>query len=406
MEMIVNNEMTYFLERHQLLSASQSGFRRKDSTVCQLISIVHNLLNNATEKKQSRMIFLDISKAFDRVWHARLLSKLHNLGFTGALLNFLRDYLANREICVVIDGQKSTWHKINAGVPQGAILAPLLFLCFTNDLPEGLQCIVKMFADDTSLLSNDEDNQKIQSDLIKLENWAHQNDVIFNADKTKYVWFGKPKNTRHDTVSFLGEEIATIEQHKHLGIIIHQSLSWEAEVLRICTKMHKLVNMMRPLKGVLPRRALEIIYKCYIRPHAEYGANILGTLPAVLNKKLEQVQDHAGLVVSGLPKTTSYNKVLDELSWSTLVERQKVMRLVLLHKIIKGISPRYPMNILDNACTVTNTDRPNLRRMLPTYEASTCGRQQYMMRSFFPATILDWNNLHDDIINATTLTTF
>ena len=96
--------------------------------------------------------FLDISKAFGKVWHEGLLFKLEHIGISGNL-SLLKSFLSNRFQRVVLNGQCSSWSSVLAGVPQGSILGPLLFLIYINDLPENLQSTVKLFADDTSLLS-------------------------------------------------------------------------------------------------------------------------------------------------------------------------------------------------------------------------------------------------------------
>ena len=102
---------------------------------------------------ETRGVFLDISKAFDRVWHNGLLFKLRSNGIEGPLFKLLENYLHNRKQRVVLNGQTSTWANINADVPQGSVLGPLIFLMYINDLPDGLQSNVKLFADDTSVFS-------------------------------------------------------------------------------------------------------------------------------------------------------------------------------------------------------------------------------------------------------------
>ena len=94
-----------------------------------------------------RGVFLDISKAFDKVWHDGLVFKLKSYGVEGELLSLLKNYIQSHEQRVVLNGQTSGWRKINSGVPQGSVLGPLLFLIYINDLPDGMMSMCKTFAD-------------------------------------------------------------------------------------------------------------------------------------------------------------------------------------------------------------------------------------------------------------------
>ena len=100
-----------------------------------------------------KSVFLDISKAFDKVWREGIIFKLKQNGISDGLLNILSDFLRNRKQRVTLNGQSSSWTNANAGVPHGPILGPLHFLIYINDLPDGLPSNVKLFADDTSLFS-------------------------------------------------------------------------------------------------------------------------------------------------------------------------------------------------------------------------------------------------------------
>ena len=117
-----------------------------------------------------RGVFLDISKAFDKVWHSGLLFKLKAYGIEGQLLALLKDYLHGRQQRLVLNGQTSDWRKINSGVPQGSVLGPLLFLIFINDLLDGITALCKIFADDTSLFSKvydiDISAKELNSDFV------------------------------------------------------------------------------------------------------------------------------------------------------------------------------------------------------------------------------------------------
>ena len=111
-------------------------------------------LFDANPLLQVRLAFLDISKAFDRVWHGRLLYKLKLLGIYGRYCNSIQSFLDNRHQTVVLYGQSSKWSLVDKGVAQGSFLGPLLFLIYINNLPQGLRCNVKLFADNISLFSS------------------------------------------------------------------------------------------------------------------------------------------------------------------------------------------------------------------------------------------------------------
>ena len=154
-ERLIFNSLFEYLEKYKLLSPHQSGFRANDSCVDQLLSIVHNIYTAFDEYPtlESRGVFLDMSKAFDKVWHEGLIFKLKSMGICDALLDLIGSFLENRFQRVVLNGQTSEWLPVRAGVPQGSILGPLFFLIYINDLSIDIISTVKLFADDTSLFS-------------------------------------------------------------------------------------------------------------------------------------------------------------------------------------------------------------------------------------------------------------
>ena len=135
------------------------------------------------------VVFLDISKTFNKVWHKGLLFKLKSHGSEGESLSLLEYYLRNREQEVVINGQTSDWRKINSCVPQGSVLGPLLFLIYINDLPDGITSICKIFADDTSLflklIDTCNSENALNSGLEYISNWPYQWRLQFNPNTNK-----------------------------------------------------------------------------------------------------------------------------------------------------------------------------------------------------------------------------
>ena len=154
-EKIIFNRIYDFLLNEELLNPNQSDFRPSDSCINQLLAITHQIFEafDSNPPLEIRSVFLDISKAFDKVWHEGLLDKLKSMGISGEIYQLLENYLSGRLERVVLNGQTSSWRPVLAGVPQGSILGPLLFLIYINDLPDELKSNAKLFADDTPLFS-------------------------------------------------------------------------------------------------------------------------------------------------------------------------------------------------------------------------------------------------------------
>ena len=153
----------------------------------------------------TRTVALDISKAFDRVWHAGLLHKLKSYGISGQIFGLISSFLRNRWLRVVLDGKSSQEYPVNAGVPQGSILGPTLFLLYINDLPDDVICNIAIYADDTTLYSKCDHTSdlwqqlelasELESDLPDTVDWDRKWLVDFNSGKTQLVSFDRSKNT-------------------------------------------------------------------------------------------------------------------------------------------------------------------------------------------------------------------
>ena len=146
----------------------------KCSTTCQLLEIYHRIFNAVTDGKEIRVVFLDISRAFDKVWHAGLVHKLRLAGISGDILEWLKDYLRAKQQRVCINGKFSSWTDILTGVPQGSVLGPLLFVVFINDLTNVVRHTqIRLFADDTCLFitvdNRDATTAQVNVDLDEIE---------------------------------------------------------------------------------------------------------------------------------------------------------------------------------------------------------------------------------------------
>ena len=154
-EKLVNNRIIDHLQKCGLFSDFQYGFRSSRPTA-DLLTVVSDRIARAFNRcGATRAIALDISKAFDRVWHAGLLHKLKSYGISGQIFGLISSFLSNRQLQVVLDGKSSQEYPVNVGVPQGSILGPTLFLLYINDLPDDVICDIAVYADDTTVYADD-----------------------------------------------------------------------------------------------------------------------------------------------------------------------------------------------------------------------------------------------------------
>ena len=236
-----------------MLSSFQSGFIPGDSTINQLTYLYHTFCEALDSGKEVRSVFCDISKAFDRVWHAGLLYKLEAAGVTGEVLNWFKSYLSDRRQRVILPGVSSVWNCIRAGVPQGSILGPLLFLLFINDIVNGIDSNIRLFTDDTSLFIIVDKAPCaaacLNFDLDRITRWAATWLVTFNPSKTEALLLSRKLNTLHHTPLYMKNvQIWEVKSHKHLGLYLSSDCSWHQHINYIKDKAWLRIKIMRKLK--------------------------------------------------------------------------------------------------------------------------------------------------------------
>jgi len=376
-EKLIFNSLYTYLTHHKLITHNQSGFKSGDSTTNQLLFLV-NEIHEAFENPKSlevRAVFLDISKAFDKVWHDGLLFKLEQNGVSGNLLKLTRSYLINRKQRVVINGSCSDYFSIESGVPQGSVLGPLLFLIYINDLEQDIKSRIKFFADDTMLFSIVYDSltsaNELNHDLRVIQKWAYQWKMEFNPDPTKQateLLFSCKKNkTVHPPLIFNNQIVKKVEYQKHLGLILDSNLSFVDHINAKIALAKKNVGIIRHLSNHLPMQVLSQMYKVFIRSHLDYCDFIYHIPPIIRNSPLEislnflmesieKVQYISALAVTGAWRGSNRSKLYEEIGWETLSDRRMYRRLLQLYKITNSMTPEYLSNNLppkkDLICTV------------------------------------------------------
>ena len=260
-----------------------------------------------------RGVFLDKSKAIDKVWYEGFLLKLNQNGISGNLLKLLRNFLSYR---IVLNGQHSSWDNVNAGVPQGSILGPLLFLIYINDLSNNLSSNCKLFADDTSLFSvvNNIHTSAttLSEDLKAITKWAFQWKIIFNPDLSKkaqeVIFSRKIKKLLHPTLFFNNIPLNNSLFQKHLGLSLDIKLNFSEHIKSITKKNSKTMGLLRKFQQILPRSTLLTISRL------DYADIVYDqAYNCAFHDKLESIQYNACLAITGAIRGISTEKIYQEL---------------------------------------------------------------------------------------------
>ena len=303
----------------------------------------------------------------------------------------------------VLNGQNSTWGDISAGVPQGSLLGPLLFLVYINYLAAEVKCNAKLFADDTSLFTVVEDLNSAASDmnhaLELIRQWAHDWKMSFNPDPQKQavelIFATKRVEMNHPEIHFNNIPVMKVNEHKHLGITLDSKLSFSPHIKAAITKTREGVGLLKYLSKYLPRHTLNELFKLYVRPHLEYGdvnyhmpAKVCefsgNTFVSSLMEMLESVQYSAALAITGTWRGTSREKLYAELGWESLCSR-------------RWSRPLTPIPQLQQSqYSIRNRDIIERIR----------ARTDKFKSSFYPNCLSEWNELCPEIRSASSVPIF
>ncbi|CAH2004669.1 unnamed protein product [Acanthoscelides obtectus] len=386
MERCINRELLDYLERHSLISDRQYGFRHQRSTG-DLLAYVTLLWSKLIQSHgEAHVVALDITKAFDQLWHAALLSKLPSYGHPEQICRCVADFISGRKTSVVLDGFSSSSHNVNAGVPQGSILAPTLFLLHINDL---LSCTINpihRFADDSTLHAGIQSDRPISAaklekrrlattssltrDLEAITAWGRNNLVQFNASKTQYCTLTNKKRPSAHTVSIDGRVLPKSHSFRLVGVQITEDLIWHEHISSIAADSGKKLGYLFRAKKYFSPHDLLTLYKVQIRPSLEYCSHIWGAAAPTTLSMLDAVQRRAVRLIDDSSLTDSLG---------TLSHRRAVGDPALLLPQTRLTSASHP-------------NRVKLR-------TSRTGRYD---RSFVPRVSKLWNNRQEEAFPSST----
>ena len=396
LEHIVHSSVMDHLDDHGYLNCFQHGFRQNRSCESQLITTVRDFANCLNEQGQIDAILLDFSKAFDKVDHRKLLSKLSEAGIDDSLHQWTESFLSNREQSVLVDGVMSSPAAVTSGVPQGTVLGPLLFLIYINDISDSLTpgTVIRLFADDSLLyrtIKTREDHEILQKDLDALQAWETENKMEFHPGKCQVLRVTNKINPSDAVYSIHDTDLTIVKSAKYLGVIIDSKLNWSEQISAVCGKASGTLAFLQRNMSFCPIDVKEKCINTLVRPVLEYGCCVLDPHQANHRVELELVQRRSARFVTGNHARVHGNteKNLNLLDWPLLETRRARAKLQILHKAIKAKSLEIPTTDLAWKIPPRST-RSNMNRLNFPVPRSNVDSH---LHSFFPNTIRLWNAL-------------
>lgn len=323
----------------------QHGFRRGRSTTSNLILFEDFVISAFSNGLHVDCIYLDYSKAFDRVSHKHLLGKLEAYGLTGSLLSFIRSYLSERSLTVRYLSALSDQIDVTSGVPQGSLLGPFLFNLFINDIGDTLDVGFLLFADDLKLfceISSRDDNDRLQKSLDLILQWCKTNSMELNEKKCVVMQFTRSQQCNSFEYRIDHHILQQVKEIRDLGVHFKSNLHPDLHISRVCSKAYSVLGFIfRATRGPFSLKTIKTLYMTLVRSILEYNSSVWSPHQLGLVAELEKVQNRFLRLVGvrmGLHYTEiQVDAIRDCLGLLPLSHRRTLMDSLLLYKITNGL---------------------------------------------------------------------
>jgi hypothetical protein len=399
MEALVKNQLQGYLFQNNLVSHRQYGFRPKHSTADLLATLSQKWSNALDRGEEVRLIALDIKGAFDKVWHNGLCAKLKSKGVTGKLLTWIQSYLSNRSMKVVISGQSSSSALINASVPQGSILGPLLFSVFIDDLTDECENELYLYADDSTLYaeirsSADSISQtaSLNRDLHHMKMWSDKWKVTFEPSKCKAMTISRRRNPSKLGLHFGDCQLTERDELDILGVTVDSKLTWAKHISNITARAGQRLGALRRVATKLDMKGRSTVYKAQVRSVMEYASLCwIGASPTTLSL-LDKIQKKAVKIIGVEEKLA-----LSKLNIASLHHRRQVAAVTALYKMHTSSCPidfksMLPPPYIRRRITRNSVSMPSHSLALPP------SRTRAGDRTFIQSATVVWNSLPESVV--------
>ena len=428
LEKVIFCQLVEYLEENELLHPSHHGFRAKHNTSTALLQMNDIWLDALEHDEISAVIMLDMSAAFDVVDHPILLDKLKSYGLQNCALSWLESYLIGRKQRVLIDGCLSDPLDLEAGVPQGSILGPLLYICFTNDLPEvvhdhlaenntlfNVHCSscggICCFADDSTYSISSKDPEILKQDIDNkyklISRYMASNKLVLNTDKTHLLVMctaiNHRKNENHGITLNTGSEIIyPIKCEKLLGGMVSNDFLWNNHIRddkkSLFRNLVSRINAMNKISRFSSFKTRKMIANGVIMSRLIYLIQLWGGSSFYLIRMLQILQNRAARLVT---KLGWYSPVKTQCGWLSVHQLVHFHSLLLAYKIRAEEKPKYFCDKLKSSFDKETrlATSGGIRKELKIKHKTT-------QQSFIPRTVDLWNKLPQDLRQTLTLPKF
>lgn len=375
-EKLVHHEIYPFVQN--CIISEQHGFVKRKSTVTNLMIFTSHLFKNIDARAQTDTIYTDFRKAFDRVDHKILLSKISFNGIRGNLLRWFMSYISNRSQTIVTNGYYSNTYLATSGVPQGSILGPLMFIIYINDICSCFKnCNFLLYADDLKIfkkITSINDCYLLQDDLNRLSNYCTENKLELSITKCKHVPFTKTKQIINYNYNLCGELLQKETQICDLGVLLDSKLHLNLHIEKIVAKAFQMYNFVMRSSSNFKRPATYLhLFNFLIRPQVEYACMIWDPYYAKYDQALERIQRKFLKAVQFKCRLgrLPYDESLQKFKLLTLHSRRLLLQAMMLCGLIHN---RFDCpELVNNLCYVV--PRTVIRRGVcayPVFATTTC----------------------------------
>ena len=341
-ERIILNRLTHFCNKNNVIPKNQAGFTKNRSSIEHLLKLTTEIKHQFSRRQSLLVTFFDVQKAYDQVWHFRLLQKLTHIGITGNMLYFIKNLIEQRQMITRVGNTYSSRRTLSMGLPQGSILSPILFNILTYDLPNIVtsDTTIVQYADDICMWKKVNLKQMIkkrmkkyikqtyQNNLDNLEKYMTANGLTISTEKTNLILFNAGEHLINlPTFKLYDTPLIYKNNTKFLGLTLTSKLSWSLHIENILSKARKNLNIIKILSkfpwGMDPQTLIHIS-TAIIRSVLTYGQEIYFSAPLTLLNRLQSIDSKAYKLALGIPIHTQTNAVYQSIGILSLNEHRKL----------------------------------------------------------------------------------